>query len=81
MSPRSFLLFAVLLGGCFVANPAPAQLQTSAMALFSSSSKQPKNFSRREKLAQRCKQLGTLCVDSLECCPPLTCENSLCSFK
>jgi hypothetical protein len=81
MSPRSLLIFAVLLGGCLVANPAPAQLQSSAMASLSSSSKQPKNFSRREKLAQRCKAFGALCVDSLECCPPLTCENSLCSLK
>jgi len=81
MSLRLLLMFTALLGGCLVASPAPAQLQSSARASLSFSPNQPINLSPREKRAQRCKRLGALCVDSLECCPPLTCENSLCSLK
>jgi hypothetical protein len=76
MSAHSLLILAALVGGCSVASPASAE----QFNVQSSSSNQPRNFTLREKLAQRCKRLAEVCVDTVQCCPPLTCENSVCSL-
>jgi hypothetical protein len=86
MSAHSLLILAALVGGCSVASPASAEqfnVQSSAVLVKTSlsfSSNQPRNFTLREKLAQRCKRLAEVCVDTVQCCPPFTCENSVCSL-
>ena len=73
------LILAALVGCCSVASPSSAErllLKTS----FSFSSSQPRNFTVREQLAQRCKRLAEACVDTVQCCPPFTCENFVCSL-
>jgi len=86
MSPRSFLISAALVGACLVASAASAEqfnVQSNAVLVKTSLSfslNQPRHFTPREQLAQRCKRMAEVCVDTVQCCPPLTCENSVCSL-
>jgi hypothetical protein len=79
MSPRSLLILAALVGGCLVASPASAEKSLVKTSL-SFSSNHPRNFTLREKLAQRCKRLAEACVDTVQCCPPFSCENFVCNL-
>ena len=86
MSAHSLLILAALVGGCSVASAASAEqfnVQSSAVLVKTSlsfSSNQPRNFTLREKLAQRCKRLAEACVDTVQCCPPFSCENFVCNL-